>query len=429
MAKQFIFIPLLLLTILIFGFTLNRIWQLFKITKATNPTQDMVKRLILTLKIAMGQSKILRKPFIGFMHALVFWGFLAITLGSIEMVMDGITGKEHFFSNFGWFYSLITASGDLFAYIIVIGILIFLIRRKILHIKRFSGIELTSKNKLDASVALLLILFLMVTLIGLNWSNSIKNEAVLTGWFPVSSYLASVFSIEQTLALCVYQLCWWSHILGIFIFANYLPYSKHFHVFLSIPNVYFSNLEPLTKLPNMSSVTREVKLMMSPNPYQQNSNETISRFGVQDVEDITLKNYMDSLTCTQCGRCTEVCPANITGKKLSPRKIFVDVRNRMNDKGPKLIKDKHYTDNKSLVGDFISMEELWACTTCNACAQECPLNISHPNLIIDMRRYLVLEKGLAPTGIKTMFANIENNGAPWQFSPQDRLEWTKDNEQ
>jgi Fe-S oxidoreductase len=150
---------------------------------------------------------------------------------------------------------------------------------------------------------------------------------------------------------------------------------------------------------------------------------------VQDVEDITWKNYMDSLTCTQCGRCTEVCPANITGKKLSPRKIFVDVRNRMNDKGQKLIKDKHYTDNKSLVGDFISMEELWACTTCNACAQECPLNISHPNLIIDMRRYLVLEKGLAPTGIKTMFANIENNGAPWQFSPQDRLEWTKDNEQ
>jgi len=427
MAKQVVFILLLLITILIFWFTMNRIWKLFKLTKATEPIQHRFKRIFLTLKVAMGQTKILRKPVIGFMHALVFWGFLAITLGSIEMVMDGITGKEHFFSNFGWFYRFVTASGDLFAYIIVIGIVIFLIRRKILHIKRFSGIELTPKNKLDASVALLLILFLMLTLIGLNWSYSIKNEGFATGWFPVSSNLASVFILKQSQTQIVHQLCWWSHILGIFVFANYLPYSKHFHVFLSIPNVYYSNLEPLTKLPNMPSVTREVKLMMSPNPYQESSNETITQFGVQDVEDVTWKNYMDSLTCTQCGRCTEVCPANITGKKLSPRKIFVDLRNRMNEKGPKLIKDKNYTDNKSLVGDYISMEELWACTTCNACAQECPLNISHPNLIMDMRRYLVLEKGLAPTGIKTMFANIENNGAPWQFSPQDRLEWTKDN--
>jgi heterodisulfide reductase subunit C len=427
MAKQLIFILLLILTLICFGITIYRMLQLFKLTKTTKPLQHGFERLLLTLKVAMGQTKILRKPYIGLMHALVFWGFLVITLGSIEMVMDGITGKDHFFANSGWFYSLVLASADIFAYVVAVGILVFLFRRKIMNIHRFTGIELSRKNKQDATVALLLILFLMVTLVGINWSYSILNENLHVSWFPISSHLATISLIGQKYAQWSFSLCRWGHLLGIFIFANYLPYSKHFHVFMSIPNVYCSNLEPLAKLPNMQSVTQEVKLMMSPNPYKVNSVEPISQFGVKDAEDVSWKNYMDALTCTQCGRCTEVCPANITGKKLSPRKIFVDLRNRMNEKGPNLIKNNSYTDHKSLVGDCISYEELWACTTCNACAQECPLNISHPNLIVDMRRYLVLEKGLAPSGIKTMFANIENNGAPWQFSPQDRLEWTKEN--
>jgi Fe-S oxidoreductase len=193
---------------------------------------------------------------------------------------------------------------------------------------------------------------------------------------------------------------------------------------MSVPNVFFSNLKPLSFLPAMPEVTHEVKLMLSGDAFQGVTESTPSRFGVKDVEDVTWKNYMDAITCTQCGRCTEVCPANITGKELSPRKIFVDLRNRMNEKAPFLSKTPKYNDHKALVGDFITPEELWACTTCNACAQECPLNISHPNLIMDMRRYLVLEEGSTPESLSTMFANIENNGAPWKYSPEDRLNWT-----
>jgi heterodisulfide reductase subunit C len=215
---------------------------------------------------------------------------------------------------------------------------------------------------------------------------------------------------------------WWIHILLIFVFANYLPYSKHFHVFLSVPNVFLANLEPLTKYPNLESITKEVKLMLDPEAAYDESEE-VARFGVKDVEDVSWKNYMDSLACTQCGRCTDVCPANITGKLLSPRKIFVDLRKRMDEKGPVAIKGED--DGKSLLRDYITEEELWACTTCNACAQECPIDISHPNLIMDMRRYLVMEEAAAPAELNTMFTNIENNGAPWQFSPEDRLKWTE----
>jgi Fe-S oxidoreductase len=222
---------------------------------------------------------------------------------------------------------------------------------------------------------------------------------------------------------------WWAHIVLIFIFANILPYSKHFHVFMSVPNVFFSRLEPLGYLPNMPEITKEVKLMMDPNAAFSEPAETeenVGRFGVMDVEDITWKNYLDALACTECGRCTDVCPANITGKQLSPRKILMDTRARMKEKGPGLVKDKSYSDDRSLVRSFISEEELWACTTCNACAQECPININHPTLIVDMRRYLVMEESAGPGELNSMFTNIENNGAPWQFSPEDRLKWAED---
>ncbi len=422
MAGQISFIIVLLITIGFFTYTIRKQAALFRLTKPAYPIEQIGKRINITIKVALGQTKILRKPLIGLMHALVFWGFLVITIGSLEMVFDGVLGKERIFQKLGIVYDIIMASGDILAYVVLIGIIIFLIRRLIMHVKRFYGVELTKRNKRDANFALLLILLLMVSLAGMNIFYVASNKGSIIGVFPVSANLESAFPAS----LVMQKTFWWMHILLIFFFANYLPYSKHFHVFMSLPNVFLSNLEPLTKLPNMPAITKEVKLMMSGNAFQETGDAAPARFGVKDVEDVTWKNYLDSLTCTQCGRCTEVCPANITGKNLSPRKIFVNLRSRMNEKGPQLAKDKNFSDDKSLINNYITYEELWACTTCNACAQECPLNISHPNLIMDMRRYLVMEEGNAPTGINTMFANIENNGAPWQYSQEDRLEWARD---
>jgi heterodisulfide reductase subunit C len=250
------------------------------------------------------------------------------------------------------------------------------------------------------------------------------------GIYPVATILLASFpGLSNESFKLIYETSWWSHILLIFFFANYLPYSKHFHVFMSIPNVFLSRLDPLGKLPNMDSITKEVKLMMDPNTaFAASATDTPpERFGVKDAEDASWKNYFDSLACTECGRCTSVCPANITGKKLSPRKVIMDLRSRMKVKGPLMVKNgRDFSDNHSLLRDYISEEELWACTTCNACAKECPININHPTLIIDMRRYLVMEEASAPGEIKAMFSNIENNGAPWQYSTDDRLLWTKD---
>jgi len=316
---------------------------------------------------------------------------------------------------------------------VAVSIIIFLCRRLFFHIKRFEGIEMKSISHIDANIALTLILLLMLSLLGLNIGyieyKKLAGEAI-KGVYPLSSLFAPLFSKFSPDTLHMqYESCWWTHILLIFLFANILPYSKHFHVFMSVPNVFLSRLEPLGKLANMDNVTREVKLMMDPNTAfaAAPADAPVERFGVKDAEDVTWKNYFDSLSCTECGRCTSVCPANITGKKLSPRKIMMDLRARMKEKGPLMIKNgRDFSDNRSLLRNFISEEELWACTTCNACAKECPININHPTLIVDMRRYLVMEEASAPGELKAMFNNIENNGAPWQYSAEDRLNWAKD---
>jgi heterodisulfide reductase subunit C len=286
---------------------------------------------------------------------------------------------------------------------------------------------------IDANIALSIILLLMISLLSMNTGyieyKSITGELEF-GLFPVSSVIAGFITNGQAESFrLMYEASWWTHILLIFLFANILPYSKHFHVFMSIPNVFLSRLDPLGKLPNMDNVTREVKLMLDPNTVFATtaSDAPPERFGVKDAEDASWKNYFDSLACTQCGRCTSVCPANITGKKLSPRKVMMDLRARMKEKGPLMIKNgRDFNDNRSLLRDYISEEELWACTTCNACAKECPININHPTLIVDMRRYLVMEEASAPGEIKALFNNIENNGAPWQYSAEDRMNWSKD---
>ncbi len=434
MTKQIIFIIVLLLTLGIFAYTVSKIAAYFRLTKPF-AIRDIPKRIGLMLKVAIGQTKIFRFPLVGLAHALVFWGFLVVAFGSIEMVIDGVTGLEKSLSFFGWFYDLMMAAGDIFAVLVGISIIAFLVRRLVMHVRRFKGIEMKKISKIDANLALLAILFLMVSLIGMNTFYLVINPDTPQGIYPFSRLLVGSFipmhNMTWETGYFWFEFFWWAHIVTIFIFANALPYSKHFHVFMSVPNVFLSRLDPLGKVDNMESVTKEVKLMMDPDAAfaepAEGEEETMERFGVKDVEDITWKNYLDSLSCTECGRCTSVCPANLTGKLLSPRKIIMDTRARMKEKGPHLVNEgRDYDDGKALVRNYISEEELWACTTCNACAQECPININHPTLIVDMRRYLFMEESAAPGELNTMFTNVENNGAPWQYAPEDRLKWAEE---
>jgi Fe-S oxidoreductase len=432
MIKSILFAISLLITIGVFSYTAYRISRFFRLTKPY-PVKNWPRRFAVMMKVAFGQTKIFRRPVTGLMHALVWWGFIVILFGSIEMIIDGLAGTERVLSFLGPVYDLLILLGDVFAAIIVLLILAFLTRRLFMNISRFAGREMKHKSHMDANMALSLIGLLMVSLLGMNTFYILDNVTAgkaIEGIYPVSQRLAGFFTNFDPAQIHLWhEINWWAHILLIFLFANILPYSKHFHVFMSVPNVLLSRLEPLGYLPNMPEITREVKMMMNPDTAfaaaPAGGEEPVSRFGVLDAEDVTWKNYLDSLACTECGRCTAVCPANITGKMLSPRKIMMDLRARMKEKGPGLLKDKNFTDGKSLIRDYISEEELWACTTCNACAQECPININQPGLIVDMRRYLVMEESAGPGELNSIFSNIENNGAPWQFSPEDRMLWAQ----
>lgn len=431
MINQIVFISVLILTLGFFFWSAGKLYRYGKLLKPAFKVRNLGKRLLITLEVAVFQTKILRNPVIGFIHAIVFWGFCVILFGSIEMVVEGTTGLEKPLSSLGIVYDIFIASGDVFAFLISLAILIFLARRVFIKVKRFQGPELKKKSKQDAKLALLIILALMLTLLGMNTGYLALARSEAVGVYPVSQYLVPLLKNLNPHQLNLFMhICWWKHIVLVFLFANILPYSKHFHVFMSVPNVFLSRLDPLGKITTMESIKKEVMLMMDPNAAfsapPESSDTPIARFGVLDAEDASWKNYVDSLACTQCGRCTASCPANITGKALSPRKIFVDLRARVKEKAPQLLKNKEYTDGKSLLRDYISETELWACTTCNACAKECPINIDHPRFIIDMRRYLVLEESAAPAELNSTFTNIENNGAPWQFSPEDRMLWAED---
>ncbi len=432
MLKQVIFLLILLITLGVFTYSVLKYAKLFRLTKK-KPIADIPKRIWLTIKIAIFQEKILRLPVVGLMHALVWWGFIIILFGSIEMIFDGLFGTERILIFLGPFYDILMAAGDISAFVIALLIIAFLFRRLIMHVRRFYGPEMKSVSKMDANLALIIIFILMISLLGMNTYYILWGDATgepIHGAYPISHFIANLFQgITAEHSWLGYQINWWAHIIWIFIFANILPYSKHFHVFMSVPNVFINRLTPLGYVDNMESITREVKLMMDPNaafddvPEEEGDPE---RFGVKDVEDINWINYFNSLACTECGRCTSVCPANITGKLLSPRKIMMDTRARMKEKGPGLVKDgANYDDAKSLIGTYITEEELWACTLCNACAEECPVSINQPSLILDMRRYLVMEESKAPSGLNTVFSNIENNGAPWKFSLEDRMLWAE----
>ena len=360
MTKQIIFAITFLVTIGAFVYTINRIVSFFRFTRQAFPVKDFGKRINVMLTVAFGQTKIFRKPVLGLFHALVFWGFCIIIFGSIEMVIDGMTGTEKVLKVLGPVYDVLMASGDIFALIVAVSIIIFLSRRLFFHIKRFEGIEMKRRSHTDANISLSLILLLMISLMAMNIGYLGYQKVtgkLIDVIYPVATILIPLLpGLSAENFRFIYEASWWTHILLIFFFANYLPYSKHFHVFMSVSNVFLSRLEPLVKLPNMDNITREVKLMLDPNAAfaAAPADSPVERFGVKDAEDASWKNYFDSLSCTECGRCTSVCPANITGKKLSPRKVMMDLRARMKEKGPLMVKNgRDYNDNRSLLRDYI----------------------------------------------------------------------------
>ncbi len=389
----------------------------------TDPITNKPERISNMLRIALGQSKMVTRPIPGILHLIVYLGFIIINIELIEILIDGIFGTHRVFSSTGGFYGFLIGSFEVFAVLVLIAVIAFWSRRNIIRIKRFSETKMMGWPKLDADLILyfeiiLMSLFLLMNATDLEFQN-MNNGNVISGYiYPYFSGYS-----EETLHLFERSF-WWSHIIGIFIFLNYLYYSKHLHIILAFPNTYFASLSDMGKLNNMKSVTNEVNIMMGKSS-ESGINDDIN-FGASDVMELSWLQLLNAYSCTECGRCTSVCPANITGKKLSPRKIMMDTRDRIEEVGNNIdTNGKYINDNKKLLGYYISEEELWACTSCNACVEECPISINPLSIIMDMRRNLVMEDSLAPSELNNMMSNIENNGAPWPYNQQDRLNWNE----
>lgn len=390
--------------------------------------------------IALGQSKMVRRPIAGALHIIVYLGFIIINIELLEIIIDGLFGTHRIFAFLGTFYDILIGSFEILALLVLVAVSVFWIRRNIIRLKRLANKDLKGFPKNDANYILyfevvLMSLFLLMNASDLHLQNIPGgfSHFIKAGSFPISQFIEPLFNgVSSELVVLLNELFWWLHIIGILIFMNYLYFSKHLHILLAFPNTYYADLNPKGQLSNLESVTNEVKLMMDPNanPYAAAPENAIpSKFGASDVQDLSWVQLLNAYTCTECGRCTSSCPANITGKKLSPRKIMMDTRDRLEEVGKNIDANKgvFVPDNKSLLNDYITPEELWACTSCNACVEECPVNISPLSIIIDMRRYMVMEQSAAPTPINAMMTNIENNGAPWQYNQQDRLNWKNEN--
>ncbi|MDP2089881.1 MAG: (Fe-S)-binding protein [Flavobacteriaceae bacterium] len=421
-----LFALLLVVGVSIFVKNIQKIIRNIKLGKAIDRTDNTDKRWKNMLLVAIGQSKMVIRPLSGILHIIVYAGFIIINIEVIEILIDGLLGTHRIFRFAGTFYTVLIGSFEILAFLVFISVIIFWMRRMVVRLPRFWNKEMTSWPRNDALNILYFEMVLMSLFIIMNATDMAFQQ--LNSGNPISQFIAPLFSnfsvethhfIERT--------AWWIHVIGIFIFLNYLYYSKHLHILLAFPNTYFADLNPKGQLDNLESVTNEVKLMMDPNanPYAAPADDASpSKFGASDVTDLNWIQLMNAYTCTECGRCTSVCPANITGKELSPRAIMMKTRDRMEEVG-KIIDQKgsFENDGKQLLNDYITPEELWACTSCNACVEACPVNINPLSIIIDMRRFLVMEQSAAPQELNVMMTNIENNGAPWQYSQMDRLNW------
>ena len=423
----------------LFALNVRKIARNINLGRALDRSDNKSERWKVMARVALGQSKMVTRPIAGVLHILVYVGFVIINIEMLEIVIDGVTGEHRVFHGLGSLYNGLIASFEVLAILVLVSCLIFLVRRNLMKIKRFHSTEMKGWPKSDANYILIAEVLLMTAFLTMNGADFVLQDRgadhyVGAGAFPISGMLFSMLDgLSTDQLIMIERTCWWFHIVGVLIFLNYLPYSKHFHIILAFPNTFYSNLNKKGRLTNMESVTKEVKLMFDPSadpyaapPVDENAGPP-EKFGAKDVTDLTWKSLMDAYSCTECGRCTSSCPANQTGKLLSPRKIMMDTRDRLEEVGKYKAKNgKDADDGKSLLRDYISEEELWACTSCNACVQECPVNIDPLSIIMEMRRYLVMEESKSPSELNTMFTNIENNGAPWQFSPMDRFNWASE---
>jgi len=430
-----VFVLIFLFSIYWFSKNVKKIYRNINLGISIDRNDNKKLRTIQMLKIAFGQSKMIDKPIVGLLHIVVYVGFLVLNIELLEIIVDGALGTHRVFAPFlGSFYNFLIGFFEIFALLVIISVIVFWIRRNVINIKRFLSSEMKGWPKNDGNIILyveLILMFLFLTMNGADlWiqNNAPELNYINAGSFPISQYLLPIFdTFSSNTVFFIERTAWWLHIIGILCFLNYLYYSKHLHIILAFPNTYFSNLNAKGKFSNLKSVTNEVKMMLDPSadPYANTSNEEIPKFGASDVFDLNKFQLLNAYTCTECGRCTSECPANLTGKKLSPRKIMMDTRDRLEDVG-KIIDNndgKFISDGKELLNDYITKEELWACTSCNACTEACPIGIDPLSIIMDMRRYLVMEKSDAPSELNNMMSNIENNGAPWPFNQMDKLNW------
>jgi heterodisulfide reductase subunit C len=440
MISIIIFAVLLLVGFGYFAMNAGKIRSNILMGRDVDRSDNKGERIKVMSLIALGQKKMFKRPLPAILHFCLYAAFVITQIELIEIIADGLSGEHRVFrASLGGFYTFMISFIEVLSVLAFIATFIFLARRNLIKVPRLNMKEMKGWPKLDGNLILVMELILISFIFMMNGADEVLYARELSHatnlgdssfGFAISQFVGPALfgGMSESTLVIVERIGWWGHILMVFTFLNYLPFSKHFHIILAFPNTFFSNLKPQGQFTNMESVMKEVKLMMDPDadPYaapEEPVNE-VQRFGAKDVEDLTWKNLLDSYTCTECGRCTDNCPANRTGKLLSPRKVMMDTRDRLEEKSAGLRKNgKDHDDGKSLLNDYISEEELWACTTCNACVEACPVNIDPLSIIMDMRRFLVMEQSKVPSELAGMISNTENNGAPWQFSPEDRIKW------
>jgi heterodisulfide reductase subunit C len=435
-VSQIVFALILFAGIGYFASNTKRLIRNIRLGRSIDRTDRKPERWKTMIRIALGQQKMVVRPIAGILHILVYVGFVIINIEVVEIIIDGLFGTHRVLSFLGGFYDFLIGSFEVLALLVIVAVVIFWIRRNMIKLRRFLNPEMKGWPKSDANIILYFELVLMVLFLTMNAADySLQQlgsaQYFEAGAFPISQFLSSLLMpLGESSLIIIERSAWWLHIVGILIFLNYLYYSKHLHILLAFPNTWYADLNPQGQMDNMESVTNEVKLMMDPaaDPYGAtggDEEEEVVKFGASDVSDLHWVQLMNAYSCTECGRCTSECPANQTGKKLSPRKIMMDTRDRLEEVGKNIDTNKGVfkDDGKQLLDDYISREELWACTTCNACVEACPVNISPMSIIVDMRRYLVMEQSAAPMELNNMMTNIENNAAPWPYNQMDRLNW------